>query len=712
MGLLTTEFPGLVTCERQVRNVMSKYQRGPTGSSCRELLQRLMLQQRADPDFFVDYKLNEDNELVGVLWITAEQRRAWLAAPDILIHDNTYNLDNMGFKLGNFNGIDELGRTIDLGTSLVLDETACTYEWQFSSWLHGMYDVPPTVVGTDADPAASIAVADVFPSSLYFWCLWHIMQNLNKNLKVWSFLLISFPIYMLHLLRYVAPPPPTPLLANDEGCSMTYVMYILALAQAKLRGLMPKFLTDFLVVSKTVGKVACVKRFDLLLDKYPDASSYLRNQLGGPTIERWGAAFLQTFTCNTRATSRSEGSNKDYKIGHKRNMNVLGVYENIVAVQEAKKKRRLLTNTVNKIDVVSSVIGAELWFKEAMRVIKTNCSPYAVELIVKQMTLSNNYVMRDMGLQGVVPDNTEVDPAIVTLTQGNNVMEVSDDIFDLSSFCTQFESRDDMDEFDPYRRGDIHDFISHHDLGGAYRILTLKHFKNEVLHYIVLYDKITLPHQSDAEIYTAFYCTCGDAITSGVPCRHFWAAHKAFSAAAFYLGAINKRWISSTTSGDYPVVTTEGVVGMTSPSRPLNVVSAQILNPLTMTHEDVPIEVFKHSRVCYGKLWGLVREVTCALTVKDNRVHQDKYNEFVVTCNKMLEELKDRAELQAASEQDRPVIRTLQAIDNVQDPKRKNNKSKENRVCSYCKQSSGHNRSTCPVRQADEIRLQAPTLDE
>ena len=76
MALLTTEFPGIVTCERQVRNVMSKFQRGPTGYSCRELLQRLMLQQRADPDFFVDYKLNEDNELVGVLWITAEQRRA------------------------------------------------------------------------------------------------------------------------------------------------------------------------------------------------------------------------------------------------------------------------------------------------------------------------------------------------------------------------------------------------------------------------------------------------------------------------------------------------------------------------------------------------------------------------------------------------------------------------------------------------------------
>ena len=47
-----------------------------------------------------------------------------------------------------------------------------------------MYNVSPTVVGSDADPAASIAIGAVFPSSLYFWCIWHIMQNLNKNLKV------------------------------------------------------------------------------------------------------------------------------------------------------------------------------------------------------------------------------------------------------------------------------------------------------------------------------------------------------------------------------------------------------------------------------------------------------------------------------------------------------------------------------------------------
>jgi hypothetical protein len=108
MGLLASDFPDVVTSEKQVRNVMGKFQRKKTELTCRSLLERLILEQRADLEMYVDYKINEDNELVALLWITADQRRSWLSHPDILIHDNTYDLDNMGFKLGNFNGIDEV----------------------------------------------------------------------------------------------------------------------------------------------------------------------------------------------------------------------------------------------------------------------------------------------------------------------------------------------------------------------------------------------------------------------------------------------------------------------------------------------------------------------------------------------------------------------------------------------------------------------------
>lgn len=172
VGLLTKEFPDLISSERQIRNCMNQYKTSVGDFCCRALLEVLLTEQAADPDFSVAYKLDEDNVLTGVLWVTPQQKREWLSTPDIMMHDNTYNLDDQGYKLGNFNGIDCEGRTIDLGCAFILDETACDYEWQFSTWQKFMHGVEPTIVGTDSDPAATIAAEAIFPNAFYFWCIW------------------------------------------------------------------------------------------------------------------------------------------------------------------------------------------------------------------------------------------------------------------------------------------------------------------------------------------------------------------------------------------------------------------------------------------------------------------------------------------------------------------------------------------------------------
>ena len=478
---------------------------------------------------------------------------------------------------------------------------------------------------------------------------------------------------------------------------------------------MPNFLADFMTVANTVGKVACVKRFDLLVAKYPGAASYLMTQLGGHHLERWGVAFIQTFTCKTRATSRGEGSNKDYKFGHKRNINVLAVYENIVQVQQAKKKRRLMSNVVNGLDVVGSVSCSELWFKEAMRVLKLHCSPYAVELVAKQMACSANYRVIEFGLHGVSPDSPDIDNAAVTLTQGDNIVQVAEDVFDLNAFCNALDKSEEIEESDPFRRANLSEFLTHHNVGKDYRVITIKHWKFEVLHYIVLYKKMVLPGISAAEVYTNFYCTCGDSITSGVPCRHFWTAHRNISAAAFYIGSLHNRWITSPNLDIYDVVTAEGVVGNTPRYESASLCTARVMNPATNMLMDVPLDVFKQSRVCYGKLWGLCRKVTSAITVDSGHVHQEEFEDLVGVLERILHQVQNRAEMNVAPEEERPTLRAIQNIAHVQNPTRKNNKTKENRVCGYCKQSARHNRASCPVRLADEAKAskisQAPSRD-
>jgi len=108
---------------------------------------------------------------------------------------------------------------------------------------------------------------------------------------------------------------------------------------------------------------------------------------------------------------------------------------------------------------------------------------------------------------------------------------------------------------------------------------------------------------------------------------------------------------------------------------------------------DVPIDVFKHSRVCFGNLWGLCRKVTSAVTLDSGHGHHKEFEEVVATLERILKQVQARAKMEVAPEKDRHVLRELQNNSNVKDPSRKNNKSKENRLCGCCKKSAGHDRA-------------------
>ena len=131
---------------------------------------------------------------------------------------------------------------------------------------------------------------------------------------------------------------------------------------------------------------------------------------------------------------------------------------------------------------------------------------------------------------------------------------------------------------------------------------------------------------------------------------------------------------------------------------------ARVMYPLIQTLMDVPIAIFKQSQGCYGKLWGLCRKVTSAITVDSGHVHNKEFEEVMGTLERILRQVENRAVMNVAPEDKRPALRAIQTIAVVQDPKRKNNTTKENRLCGYCKKSARHNRVTCPFRIADEAK--------
>mmetsp|Transcript_26560 Transcript_26560/g.74629 ORF Transcript_26560/g.74629 Transcript_26560/m.74629 type:complete len:103 (-) Transcript_26560:515-823(-) len=51
-----------------------------------------------------------------------------------------------------------------------------------STFIYTEYIYEKVPVLTDADPGVIAAIARVLPSTLHFWCLWHLLQNRRNNL--------------------------------------------------------------------------------------------------------------------------------------------------------------------------------------------------------------------------------------------------------------------------------------------------------------------------------------------------------------------------------------------------------------------------------------------------------------------------------------------------------------------------------------------------
>lgn len=180
---------------------------------------------------------------------------------------------------------------------------------------------------------------------------------------------------------------------------------------------------------------------------------------------------------------------------------------------------------------------------------------------------------------GVIPDDGDLVPEDITLTQGDKVAETNPEEFDLSKFCKTLAAATDLNDSDPYRRSNLSDYIAKNEVGEDFTVLTVQHDKYDAVQYVILYEKVDMG--SNGTCYHGHYCTCGYLVTSGVPCRHFWAVHKRIGSAAFSLGQVHKRWMTTNPEADYELVTHDGVIGTTERINPVVARTTSVINPLT-----------------------------------------------------------------------------------------------------------------------------------
>jgi hypothetical protein len=147
------------------------------------LLKRLYDKKDEDPRWIISMKLDSaTGSLTHLFWMTPEQQILWLRYHDVIMHDNTCKTNRYNRPLSLFVTPDNNLKTRIIAQAILDDETQFSYEWVFNCVIEAT-NTPPKVFITDGDPAVNASVVIKFPNTFHVHCIWHISQNLPKQLK-------------------------------------------------------------------------------------------------------------------------------------------------------------------------------------------------------------------------------------------------------------------------------------------------------------------------------------------------------------------------------------------------------------------------------------------------------------------------------------------------------------------------------------------------
>ncbi|XP_021321349.1 protein FAR1-RELATED SEQUENCE 5 [Sorghum bicolor] len=135
-----------------------------------------------DPDFFFQYKTDGEGHLKGLLWCDCQCRFDYAAFGDVVVFDSTYKTNRYNLPLVPFVGVNHHGSTVLFASRIIAQETIESYVWMLRTFSDAMARKHPVSVITDGDLAMQRAIRLVWPNSSHRLCIWHIEQNIVRNL--------------------------------------------------------------------------------------------------------------------------------------------------------------------------------------------------------------------------------------------------------------------------------------------------------------------------------------------------------------------------------------------------------------------------------------------------------------------------------------------------------------------------------------------------
>ncbi|WVZ94569.1 hypothetical protein U9M48_040448, partial [Paspalum notatum var. saurae] len=168
---------------RDIYNFCYRYKRETIGAGDAEMvISHFKAIQQRDPEFFFKYLVDGEGHLNGLFWCDSQSRLDYEAFGDVVVFDSTYRTNRYNMPFVPFVGLNHHRSTVIFGCRIISHETSEAYEWMLRNFLLAMGQKQPISVITDGDLAMQRAIRVVWTNSNHRLCVWHIEQNIIRNL--------------------------------------------------------------------------------------------------------------------------------------------------------------------------------------------------------------------------------------------------------------------------------------------------------------------------------------------------------------------------------------------------------------------------------------------------------------------------------------------------------------------------------------------------
>ena len=302
-------------------------------------------------------QIDASNTVTGLYWQTAEQVQLCQRYSDILLNDNSYNRNNVGYSLNLGLIIDNHGKSRNAFQVLHASEDSRTHSWVLRSY--SKYSkAAPEVFGSDRDAALIQSAREVIPLSLHMYCLHHAQGNIVQH------------------------------------------------ARRSLQSSFGPFMQDFWAAYRGVSPEEFDRLWNHLTSTYPPMKDYLDRELY-PCRKQWAWAWISTtFTAGVQTTGRVESENRvtQASLGAKSSPKQLYDVLNERVSQQTTLNLQRVRDVCNFLTFIQFVIHSlpqssrrqhgrpiESIFPGPLALLREHAGPFALHKCYEQMELSLSY---------------------------------------------------------------------------------------------------------------------------------------------------------------------------------------------------------------------------------------------------------------------------------------------------------------------------------